>query len=920
VDGILCENEEPVPLADQPDLPGVPLPAANGRYAAVLDVWREHLTIVERPELREVALGGPDTTSRSRTIWQVRLVPVPAGTSCADLAPPWRPDGLASTGRLRARAQPPADDPGQPCVIPETAGYRRLENQLYRVEILTGSSAPGGATFLWSRDNGTVVAQLTGIVPVAAGTELTLAAPGRDERLGFAPDDWVEVTDLDRARRNEPGFVGRLAAAEGAVLTVAEDSWVSGAAPAAADLGQAPIVRRWDSPEGPEPVTGGEWLDLEDGVQVQFEPAGVFRTGDYWQIPARTAQPRTDGAHLAGDVEWPAGGAGPAFQPRHGVEHHVAAIALLQRAGADWTVLADCRRLFPPVTELVRLAYAGGDGQEAMPGQPLPQPLQVAVANGTAAVEGARVRFTAAAAELAATAAGLAAPQDSVEVTTGPDGLARCFWLPVPGGLSRSARAELLRSDGTPIGTPVDFAANPSVASQVAYDPGDCAGLAGAGTVQQALAALAGTTTLVAVGGDGQAAAPGEALPFPVVVQVRSDCGPVAGAQVRCRVDSGGVADTAAGLAGAAAEVVVATGPDGRAECFWRLGDDDPVQALRAELVAGAGEPGRHAFTANLRTAAGTVPGLRVQEVRLAGDGSGLERGTLVTPDQLREGISVLLDGAPDPATVDGQPVLTLTADLPFPLTVADRETWGTGPIGSQPLTLAGEAAATGDGVGWQPASGVVEFLERLLAGLAELERPVDRVLCHLWLSGQDIAGEGRERFLNGLSPGGRLPTVDDVRAADYRLWFWLLRAIERLVVVPTREGLFRMVSMRNAVTLSVPRDALRTAAPRGIQLLSTGGPDLAGAERAVSRAFRDPAEPRRLALVTSRRFARPGAVIRDALRGLGVEVDLAVAADPGAAAAARIEGGQQLDGVLTASGGAAEIAALGGFSEPFAL
>jgi hypothetical protein len=161
---------------------------------------------------------------------------------------------------------------------------------------------------------------------------------------------------------------------------------------------------------------------------------------------------------------------------------------------------------------------------------------------------------------------------------------------------------------------------------------------------------------------------------------------------------------------------------------------------------------------------------------------------------------------------------------------------------------------------------------------------------------------------------------VDDVRAADYRLWFWLLRAIERLVVVPTREGLFRMVSMRNAVTLSVPRDELRATAPREVQLLATGGPDLAGAERAAARAFRDPAEPRRLVLVTTRRFARAGAVIRDALRGLGVELELAVVADPGAAAAARIEGGQQLDGVLTASGGAAAIAALGGFSEPFAL
>lgn len=922
VDGILCENEEPVPLAGQPDLPGVPLPTGDGRYAGYLDVWREHLTAAERPELREVALGGPDTTTRSRTVWQVRLAPVQPGTSCVDLAPPWQPDGLASTGRLRARAQPPAGGGAEPCVIPETAGYRRLENQLYRVEILDGSAAPGGPTFIWSRDNGTVVGQLTGIVPVAAGTELTLAAPGRDERLGFAPDDWVEVTDLGRARRGEPGFVGRLVAAEGPVLTAAGDSWAGGTAPTPADLGQAPVVRRWDGPDGPEPVDSGQWLDLEDGVQVQFEPGGVFHTGDYWLIPARTAQPRTDGAHLAGDVEWPASGGEPAFQSRHGVEHRIAAIALLERAGGDWSVAADCRRLFPPVTELTSLAYAGGDGQEAMPGQPLPQPLQVSVSNGTAPVAGAAVRFTAAAAELATTPAGLAQPQDSVELTTGPDGLARCFWLPAPAGPSRSVRAVLLRSDGTPTGTPVDFTANQSVASQVGYDPAGCAALAGADTVQQALAVLAGRTTLVAVGGDGQAGAPGTALPFPMAVQVRSDCGPVAGAQVRCRVDSGGVAATAAGLAQPAAEVVLTTGADGLARCFWRLGPDDPVQLLQAELAAGAGvaEPARHAFTANLRTAAGTVPGLRVQEVVLAGDGSAVARGTFITPDQLGEGVTVTLDGEPDPATVDGQPVLALSADLPFPLTPAEQDEWQTGPIGTRAVTLAGEVTAAGEGIDWRPAAGVVEFLDRLLAGLAELERPINRVLCQLWLSGRDIADPAGERFLNGLSVGGRLPTVDDVRAADYRVWFWLARTIERLIVVPARDGLFRMLSMRNAVTLSLPPEALRAAAPGEVRLLAAREPDLAGAERAVARAFRDRDEPRRVVLVAAERHAAAGAVLAGALAPLGVELELLVVDDPTAVATARLEAGQQLDGVLTATSAAAAVTDRTGFSEPFAL
>ncbi len=34
----------------------------------------QHLTAVEREELREVALGGPDTATRTRTVWQAGLV------------------------------------------------------------------------------------------------------------------------------------------------------------------------------------------------------------------------------------------------------------------------------------------------------------------------------------------------------------------------------------------------------------------------------------------------------------------------------------------------------------------------------------------------------------------------------------------------------------------------------------------------------------------------------------------------------------------------------------------------------------------------------------------------------------------------------------------------------------------------------
>ena len=338
--GVLCENERPVRLSEQPDLPGVPLPGSDGRYAAYLDVWREHLTAVERPELREVALGGPDTATRSRTIWQVRLKAVPNSSTPEEVTASWPADGERSTGRLRARAQAPAPST-TPCVIPPSAGYRRLENQLYRVEIRSEDTGPA---YVWSRDNGTVVARL---VSVDGGT-LVIDSPGRDHATGFAQGDLVEVGDLAGSRRGECGSLGRLTAVNGVTLTVA---WAAGTPPAG--LTDPMVVRRWDCAEA-APVTDG-WLNLEDGVQVQFETAAArYRNGDYWLIPARTALSDADlaDADLAGDVEWPIEEGNPAFRPPGGIEHRSAPIALLDQADGMWNLVADCRALFTPLADV----------------------------------------------------------------------------------------------------------------------------------------------------------------------------------------------------------------------------------------------------------------------------------------------------------------------------------------------------------------------------------------------------------------------------------------------------------------------------------------------------------------------------------------------------------------------------------------
>ena len=78
VNGILCSNEDEVQTSSQPNLPikreptSSPSPKAHGIFLVYLDVWERHITCLDDPELLDPALGGPDTTTRKKIIWQVK--------------------------------------------------------------------------------------------------------------------------------------------------------------------------------------------------------------------------------------------------------------------------------------------------------------------------------------------------------------------------------------------------------------------------------------------------------------------------------------------------------------------------------------------------------------------------------------------------------------------------------------------------------------------------------------------------------------------------------------------------------------------------------------------------------------------------------------------------------------------------------
>ena len=334
-----------VTIDTQPDF-FAPLPTnlANGRHLVYIEVWQRHLTALEDPEIRESALGGPDTTTRTKTVWQAKLLKVPNNATCSQLGSGFPPEP-ALKGRMTPGTTPLGADEG-PCVLPPTAGYHRLENQLYRVEVHRGGPR-SQATFKWSRENGSVVAPLESL----SGQVARIASNGHDGLASFDDDHWVEVLD-DRLELNARR--GRLARVRSITPARREIELESTATPlpsfGAADQPWHPKIRRWDQAEtiGTEdgiPMTTR--VDLEGGISVEFSD-GEYVAGDYWLIPARTGR---------GDIEWPRSESGAYLaQLPQGIVRHYCPLALVDVTAGAFALLpggaSDCRPLFPALTAI----------------------------------------------------------------------------------------------------------------------------------------------------------------------------------------------------------------------------------------------------------------------------------------------------------------------------------------------------------------------------------------------------------------------------------------------------------------------------------------------------------------------------------------------------------------------------------------
>jgi hypothetical protein len=367
VNGLLCENDDYLGFLTQPgqliSIDQLKKPPATNIYFAYLDVWERHITALQDASIREVALGGPDTATRAQVTWQVNLLllsdpghteqlvsdleqkdikPAQIAKVKQELEAFLEQERIAQVppneARMAVRLQP-SDQSTDPCIINPESIYRGAANQLYRVEIHTGGPATT-ATFKWSRENGSIATAWLGI----EGNDLLVAST-----RGFTAGQWVELTDDLRDLRGEPGTLVKLAKVENDLLTI--DPATPSGQVSLSDTAVNPIVRAWNQQMADgmtmrhgalqikETTADEQWMDIENGIQIRFEPATgaahQYRTGDYWLIPARVG---------TGGIEWPIerGTNGkpkidiktnkpiPLAQPPHGIEHWYAPLAIIK--------------------------------------------------------------------------------------------------------------------------------------------------------------------------------------------------------------------------------------------------------------------------------------------------------------------------------------------------------------------------------------------------------------------------------------------------------------------------------------------------------------------------------------------------------------------------------------------------------------
>ena len=360
-------------------------PAANRNDLVYLETWMQPVAAVEDSELFEVALGGPDTSTRMKQMQQIRLFTGIAGTDCqagwaafvANLAAQGR-GTLNQENELIPDTQLTVLFPGggQPdlCSPPVAGGYLGAENQAIRVQIVDATH------FTWSFDNAAPLYR----VQLSADqngnlTVVTMLTEPKDQAHWPMAQQVVELLPWSALLPNEEktadlsGFMTRVATSfdpDTKEFTISDvvpptfgNAWQQRSDAGSFDATQFFYLRVWnrgsDTTSAPAILfASGGPVDLGGtGLQVVF--SGNDRPfDDYWIIAARPDSPDQV-------VPWQlTSGKGP-----NGYRRYFAPLGVIQWAVpaggvATGTVIDDCRIPFQPLTRIRSCCtFTVGDGE-----------------------------------------------------------------------------------------------------------------------------------------------------------------------------------------------------------------------------------------------------------------------------------------------------------------------------------------------------------------------------------------------------------------------------------------------------------------------------------------------------------------------------------------------------------------------------
>ncbi|MCY1078709.1 DUF6519 domain-containing protein [Archangium lansingense] len=322
------------------------------RELIYLHLSEREVSAVEDEALREVALGGPDTSQRTRlTQHIVRLAVSENTTTCQEALnqarQQWENQGLGfdpDTMRLMPTAQlevglvPPEPGGDSACEPAAQAGYLGAENQLIRVQVSTAGK------LLWGYDNGS---QLYRVDLFDKGRKVKLRTPPVDDfhfpREGQIVEVLRAAVRLDNGQHTAAptGLTFKLGAEpyepNERLLTLSTDALPD--VYQDADSTPALFVRIWEDELDPgfeAPVLLGQ-----TGLRVRTVE-GLLVAGDYWMFAVRPSTPQQ--LYPARYLE------GPQFPD--GPRQWACPLALVEWDDGEGKLLADCR---PPFDNLVEL-------------------------------------------------------------------------------------------------------------------------------------------------------------------------------------------------------------------------------------------------------------------------------------------------------------------------------------------------------------------------------------------------------------------------------------------------------------------------------------------------------------------------------------------------------------------------------------